>query len=196
MHAAEVVWYVTGRFYAQGGTLFDVGYFLHLGGIRGSLFNGSPGEGTAYFTFSADPFTAENVTNGALDIAIDARGGFGIYFNQNPSASFDDPQSFAQGVRIASFERVSIVAGVSFQAGPESVAMNVFSARLTSGTPFTFNGERYDLREVIRHGVTQWGTAASAPPETLLGYSAVVPFIGSAVLMGEELSRSADRAAR
>lgn len=184
MHIAEVVWYVTGRFYAQGGTLFDVGYFLHLAGIGGSLFNGAPGEGTAHFTFSADPFTAENVANGALDIALDATGGFGIYLNESPCGSFDDPRSFAYGERIASFERVSVVAGVSFKTGPESVAMNVFSARLTSSRPFTFGGERYDLRDIIPYGVTQWGTAASAPPETLLGYSAVVPFIGSAVSMG------------
>ena len=184
MHISEVVWYVTGRFYAQGGTLFDVGYFLHLGRIRGALFSGAPGEGTAHFTFSADPFTAQNVANGALDIALDATGGFGIYFNEQPCGTFDDPASFAKGERIATFERVSIVAGVSFKTGPESVAMNVFSARLVSSKPFSFGGVTCDLREIIPFGVTQWGTAASAPPGALLGYSAVVPFIGSAILMG------------
>ena len=37
---AEVVWYVTGRFYAQDNELLDVGYFLHVQGIRDGLFAG------------------------------------------------------------------------------------------------------------------------------------------------------------
>jgi hypothetical protein len=180
MHAGEVVWYVTGRFYAQNDSLFDVGYFLHLAGMNGPMFNGAPGESTAHFTFSADPFTATNISNGALDIALDATGTFGIYFNEEPSASFDDPASFAKGLRIATFERVSVVAGVSFKTGRASVAMNVFTARLVSSTPFKYG----DLRDVIPYGVTQWGTAASVPSELLQGYSAVVPFIGSAILAG------------
>jgi hypothetical protein len=59
----EVAWYVTGRFYASAddddsGAAFDSGYFLHLQGVEGKLFSGAPGEGTAYLTFLADPFTA------------------------------------------------------------------------------------------------------------------------------------------
>jgi len=171
MHIGEVVWYVTGRFYATETSLFDVGYFLYLSGIDGPLFNGAPGEGTAHFTFSADPFTATDVKNGDLDIALDATGTFGIYFNENPSASFDDPASFARGQRIATFERVSMVAGVSFKTGPASVSMNVFTARLVSSEPFRYG----DLREIIPYGVTQWGTAAAVAAEK------AVPFIGSAI---------------
>ena len=55
----EVAWYVTGRFYkAADGSLLDAGYFLHLQGVEGGLFSGTPGEGTAHLTFLADPFTA------------------------------------------------------------------------------------------------------------------------------------------
>jgi hypothetical protein len=45
----RVAWYVTGRFYLdQQGNLQDLGYFLHLEGVQGSLFNqGSTGEATA-----------------------------------------------------------------------------------------------------------------------------------------------------
>ena len=46
-HIAEVAWYVTGRFdsgtHASGQpTPQDVGYFLHLQGIAGSLSAGDP----------------------------------------------------------------------------------------------------------------------------------------------------------
>ena len=165
MHTGEVVWYVTGRFYAQGDWLFDAGYFLHLGDF-GPLFNGAPGEGSAHFTFSAEPFSAGSVKNGDLDIALDATGGFSIYFNESPCATFDDPASFAAGQRIATFERMSVVAGVSL---PNSLAMNVFTARLTSSERFKYG----DLRDVIPYGVTQWGTAAGSAHA----------FIGSAILV-------------
>ena len=36
----RVAWYVTGRFYLdEQGRLQDLGYFLHLEGVRGALFN-------------------------------------------------------------------------------------------------------------------------------------------------------------
>ncbi|WP_165371691.1 hypothetical protein [Pseudolysobacter antarcticus] len=51
--------------------------------------------------------------------------------------------------------------------------------------PFEFGGVGYDLRETLGDGVTQFGTFATlwiAPP--LAGYSAVVPFTGSAIRLG------------
>ena len=164
MHAGEVVWYATGRFYTDGKSLFDVGYFLHLGNFD-PMFRGAPCEGSAHFTFSAEPFTAKSVKNGDLDIALDMTGQFSIYFNETPSARFDDPSSFACGQKIATFERVSVVAGVSIQA----FAFNVFTARLVSSAPFQYG----DLREMIPYGVTQWGTAGGSSHA----------FIGSAILI-------------
>jgi len=59
MHASEVVWYVTGRFFTRDKSFFDVGYFLHLGNYN-PMFNdkSAPGESSAHFTFAAEPFTA------------------------------------------------------------------------------------------------------------------------------------------
>jgi hypothetical protein len=63
---------------------------------------------------------------------------------------------------------------------------NVFTARLVSSTPFEFGGRQYDLADIIGRGITQWGTAATEPMKPPPGYSAVVPFVGSAVRIGNE----------
>lgn len=171
----EVVWYVTGRFYAQPDQkLLDVGYFLHLQGVRGSLFSGERSESTALFTFTAEPFEARTVDNGGLDLGIDLKGSFNVYRRELPGATFDDPKSFAVGQCIATFSRVSIVPTVK-----ASLLMNVFTAKLVSSRPFELEGVRYDFAELVGFGITQWGTAvpeaASAP---------AVPFAGSAIRVG------------
>ena len=171
---AQLVWYVTGRFYASGETLQDSGYFLHLQGIEGPLFDGDPSEATALFTFASAPFGASTVPNGALSIGIDMRGAFSLYLRDEPGASFDDANSFAAGRCIGTFERMSIVA--TAEAPGIGLFSNVFSATLVDAEPFEFRGKRYDLRELIGHGITQWGLA-SAPA----GTSGAVPFVGSAI---------------
>ena len=111
---ARVAWYVTGRFYEdEKGLLQDVGYFLHLGGVAGSLFDsamGAMGESTARLTFRSEPFAAQTVTNGDISIGLDAVGNFSVYLNPG-GASFDSPESFSQGQRVAVFRRTSVVMG-------------------------------------------------------------------------------------
>ena len=60
----RVAWYVTGRFYLdEQGKLQDLGYFLHLEGVQGALFNqGATGEATARLTFRSEPFEAQSVS--------------------------------------------------------------------------------------------------------------------------------------
>ncbi|HEX5724551.1 MAG TPA: hypothetical protein VFX98_03745 [Longimicrobiaceae bacterium] len=181
----EVAWYVTGRFYvAEDGSVRDAGYFLHLQGNEGGLFSGDPGEGTAHLTFLSDPFTATQLTNGDLTLGLDAVGEFAVYLNRRPGASFDDPASFGAGEEIARFRRVSIVVGTTVAVGKEGRPLfsgNVFSARLVSSRPFELGGRRYDLRRLLPHGVTQWGTAAATAAAELPGFTSVVPFMGSAI---------------
>lgn len=168
MHASEVVWYVTGRFFTHEKSFFDVGYFLHLGHYDPMFTNASaPSESSAHFTFAAEPFTATPVTNGDLSIALDATGRFSVYFHEKPCATFDDPSTFKKGKRIATFERVSVVAGVTL---PNGVGTNAFTARLVESVPFAYG----DLRDMIPYAVTQWGTAAGSAHA----------FIGSAILVG------------
>lgn len=172
----EVVWYVTGRFYTNPDqSLFDVGYFLHIQGVRGSLFSGEPmSESTALFTFSAEPFQARTIDNGGLMLGVDLKGKFSLYHRQTAGASFDDPASFAAGQCIATFSRVSIVPTIK-----ASLLTNVFTAKLVSSRPFELEGVRYDFADLVGFGITQWGTAAveaeSAP---------AVPFAGSAIRVG------------
>ena len=184
----EVAWYVTGRFYAaEGGALLDAGYFLHLQGIGGELFAGKPGEGTAYLTFLADPFTAAPLSNGGLSLGMDAVGEFGVYLNRRPAATFDDPASFGEGEEVARFRRVSVVTGATVRAGRGDrpvFSLNVFSARLVSSRPFTLGGREHDLRRLMPNGITQWGTSAATEAGTVAGYTSVLPFVGSAIAIG------------
>jgi len=176
-NVAEVVWYVTGRFYANGATLLDVGYFLHIQGIEGNLFEGARSESTALFTFSAMPFAAETISNGGLKIGIDERGTFSVYLRESPGATFDDPNSFAAGQCIATFERLAVVPTTK----TTTLLMNVFTARLVSSAPFEFRGAQYDFRDLLGPAITQWGTAATEPLTPPPNYSVVVPFVGSAI---------------
>jgi hypothetical protein len=181
----EVAWYVTGRFYAEGDTAFDAGYFVHLQGIGGPLFSGAPGEGTAYLTFLADPFKAKKVLNGDITLGLDAVGEFGVYLNRQPRATFDHPQSFGAGEEVARFRRVSVVMGATLGTGAANsslLSLNVFSARLVHSREFVLGGRRYDFRDLMPNGVTQWGTAATTATGTPPG----IPFVGSAIAIGGE----------
>lgn len=185
---AELFWYVTGRFYArEGGKLLDAGYFLHLQGVDACLFSGKPREATAYLTFLAEPFTAKPVSNGDLALGMDAVGEFGVYLNREAGATFDDPASFGAGEEVARFRRKSVVVGTTVGSGAANTplfSLNVFSAQLVASREFELEGRRYDFGRLVPHGITQWGTAATTPAATLPGYSAVVPFVGSAVAIG------------
>lgn len=184
----EVAWYVTGRFYAgEDKTLFDAGYFLHLQGIDAPLFSGRKGEGTAHLTFLAEPFTATDVPNGDLMLGLDAVGEFAVYLNREPCADFDHPRSFGHGEEIARFRRVAVVTGTTVGSGTANqplFALNVFSARLVASRPFQLGGRTYDLRRLMPNGITQWGTAAETSTGALPGYTAVLPFVGSAIAIG------------
>ena len=187
---AQLAWYATGRFYeAEDGSLADYGYFLHLPFPGARMFDGSPGETAAHFTFAARPFKASGVSNGTLSLGLDPVGEFSLYLQRRPASTFDDPASFAKGDCIATFRRTSLVVGtaVGLAMGATTVPLvgtNVFSARLIASMPFEFDGHRHDLAEHIG-GITQFGTASETPvvppPK---GYTLVLPFTGSAIALG------------
>jgi hypothetical protein len=176
VRAGQVVWYVSGRFYAplDSSAAFDAGFFLHLP-ICDS-------DQTDQFTFLAQPFTAQEQWNGDLKIGIDPVGEFSVFYQQSPVANYDDPMSFGAGEHIATFRRASIVAGVQVA---NLASTNVFSSLLIWSKPFIHEGREYDFRALLPHGVTQWGTASTNPiPNPPIGYAAVIPFVGSAIAVG------------
>jgi hypothetical protein len=122
-----------------------------------------------------------------LALGMDAVGDFSVYLNRRPGASFDDPASFGAGERVARFRRVSVVTGATVGGGEADrplFSLNVFSARLVSSRPFELGGHRYDLRRLVPHGITQWGTSAATAAGDLPGFTSVVPFVGSAIAIG------------
>ena len=68
---SEVVWYVTGRFYAPENStaVADYGYFLHVAGITDPLFEGAVGEARAHLTFAAQPFVPCGASNDGYNFA-------------------------------------------------------------------------------------------------------------------------------
>ncbi|ASG20365.1 hypothetical protein [Nitrospirillum viridazoti] len=187
----ELAWYATGRFYGTtDGELADYGYFLHLPFDGVPLFDGTPSEKTAHFTFAARPFKAAQIDNGVLTLGLDPVGEFSLYLQRRPAATFDKPASFMEGERIATFRRTSLAVGttvaVTVGATPAPVfATNVFSARLVASVPFDFAGVRHDLAHHIGRGITQFGTAAATPvTPPPPGYEVVLPFTGSAIALG------------
>ncbi|EPX63767.1 hypothetical protein D187_006176 [Cystobacter fuscus DSM 2262] len=177
---AGVVWYAIGRFYeAQDGQQLDLGYFAHLGGL-GPLFNGPPGEATAFFTFRAEPFRVQTLQNGDLSVSLDATGVFTLYLNREPCGDFADPDTFSRGEPIATFERFSTAVGTT--VGP--LASNLFSAALRSSRDFVFGGGTWNLARLVPEGITQLGTASTTALPPPRGYKAVRAFVGSAMALG------------
>jgi len=189
---SEIVWYVTGRFYAssKGSSVADYGYFLHVTGIDDALFASSVGERSAHLTFAAKPFAPAAATNASLALGLDPAGEFSIYLQTTPAGNFDVPDSFAQGERVATFRRTGLVVGTTLETAAGAAPMpllgsNVFSARLIESRPFRLGYGRYDFADLVGAGVTQFGLAASTgvqPPPA--GFSSVVAFSGSAIRLG------------
>lgn len=178
---AGVVWYAVGRLYESlDGKVFDAGYFALLGGIDGPLYSGPPGEAGAHFTFRAEPFTVQILQNGDLSVGLDATGTFTLYFNPEPCGNFNQPESFARGQPIATFERLSTVVGTS--VGP--LTHNLFTAALRSSSDFRFLNRTWNLASFCPAGITQMGTGSTTALPPLAGYKKVTPFVGSAMALG------------
>ncbi|APR77809.1 Hypothetical protein A7982_03156 [Minicystis rosea] len=184
----EIFWYAIGCFYAwSDGSVQDVGYFARLGALPGPLFRGAPSAATAFFTFSADPFTPIALPpNDAADTfaaSIDLPGRFHLYFHAEGGADFAQPQSFARGIEIATFERDGEVVGASTVTS----AANLFTARLVGATAFEFGGQRVEVETLFGRGVTQMGFAGAPFTPSAKGATSARSFVGSAVRIGSAI---------
>ena len=113
---------------------------------------------------------------------------FSVYLSPG-GATFDNPDSFSQGQRIAVFRRTSVVMGETLSStvpGGLAIGANVFSAELVESAPFGLPDSTglHDLRDLLPNGVTQWGIASENPLPTFDPYQRIVTFTGSAIAAG------------
>ena len=148
--AGRTVWHHVGRLFvnATGGFVW-VGYLVHIDPIDGSLFDGSPSESTAYFTFSTDQAQLTPLPNNN-DVALDlvSAGTFSVYYNATPSANWSDPASFSKGKLIARFNRKESLVQLS------PVAFHDLSETLGWSSNFEFDGQTYSFNRITPNGVT------------------------------------------
>ena len=103
--ASQVVWQHVGRIYLNPNTGKAVyaGYLVH--GITSSLFNGSPSEATAFFTFSTDVLSLTPLpNNGDVALSLVSAGTFSVYY-MRPDGDWRNPGTFSSGQLIATFTR-------------------------------------------------------------------------------------------
>ena len=152
--AGRMVWQHVGRVYLNpaNGQFIYAGYLVHIDGIDTPLFNGSPSESSAYFTFSTGPLVAQLTPlpdNGDVHLAVVSAGTFSVYYNATPSGDWSNPASFSSGKLVATFERKE---SLFAEIGP--VSFHNLSETLKSSHSFTFDGQTYNFGRIAPHGIT------------------------------------------
>jgi hypothetical protein len=163
------------------------GYMTAVSGVKStaSLFNGTPGEATAYLTFRANVKFTPLPGNGplgpgqfAVSPILTEAGTWSIYFTANPAHNWDNPDTFSNGQSVATFDRPV----EQFSIYP-TFSINAGAAILESSTPFTLGGQRMHLREITPRGLVDitsgtpvplTGSTPTAPIFAFSGYSLVI----------------------
>ncbi len=163
-------------------------YFTDILGVEGPLFNGAPSESTAYFTALYENPGAQIVVNGDVSTAVFTPGHIlKIYFNANPNSSqtWDDPNSFAAGEHVATYES-SIGTSASTPLTGPGITNVTQSYLLRWSKSFVYRGKTYNLKELIPNGFTSGpGTSGTANfAATAPGFAVVSAGAGSFVAIG------------
>ena len=157
-----------------------VGYFTNIAGITASLFNGTPGEETAYFTFRSDVFQLSPLpANGDLQPDLFTAGSYAIYFNPQPIGDWDHPDSFSSGQPIATFKPPESFVSLS----PQSFH-SVIREELVSTQALRFNGHNYEFSAIAPGGLTLMDVGSTTQLPGISGFSLVLPYAGSAIAVG------------
>ena len=174
--SAAVACYFVGRAFLNSpvnGQGEVVGYFTNINGIPDPLFNGTPSEKTAYFTFRSDIFSLTSLPfNGDIAPDLVSAGKFNIYYNPAPNGDWSNPDTFSgdqkfPGQPIASFMRpeslvLQILQTDSATPPPfESITQHALTGTLQSSQGFTFNGHQYDLAALVPGGITLYETVSN-----------------------------------
>ena len=161
-----------------------VGYFTDITGVGASdsLFNGSPSEKTAFFTFRSDVFSGTPLPpNGDIALLLVSSGTFNIYFNPKPDGDWSNPDSFSGDQRttsqpIAQFRRpetlvLQILQSDSTAPPPfESVTLHALTGKLASSQSFTFKGHKYDFGDLAPAGLTLYESASNTGVPGVAGF--------------------------
>jgi len=179
--AGRVVWQHVGRVFLNPITFqfVYVGYLVGIDPIDGSLFNGSPGENTAYFTFSTDLAQLTPLPNNN-DVALDlvSAGTLSVYYNATPGADWNDPASFSRGKRIATFHRNE---SVFEQLG--TVSVHSLSETLMWSSSFQFGGQTYNFNRIAPNGIT-FAQFFSGTPQATADYPFTFSGAGTVFAVG------------
>jgi hypothetical protein len=185
--AAQTVWQHVGRIYLNPSTGKAVyaGYVVHLKGISTSLFNGSPSEATAFFTFSTDVLSLTPMpSNGDLALYLVSEGTFNVYYNPSPNGAWSNPASFSSGELIATFARKQSLFPDFMPIGIHSV-----SETLESSQTFTFAGQTFDFKRMVPNGITFASFFSTKALTTgLTDYPVAFAAAGTTVAVGDKPS--------
>lgn len=107
------------------------------------------------------------MTDAVRDIfALNSAGYITFYYQETPSASFDDPESFTDGIPIATaMLRLQDILNV--QSPNRGVAVGNGDFTITSGEPFTIGDEtiRFGRPDVVQR-ITTFGEGLRTDPIT------------------------------
>jgi hypothetical protein len=178
----RTVWHHVGRVFLNPttGKFVYVGYLVHIDPINSSLFDGSPSESTAYFTFSTDLAQLTPLPNNN-DVSLDlvSAGTFSVYYNATPGAEWSDPASFSRGKLIATFHRKE---SLFVQLAP--VSFHSLSETLAWSSNFEFGGHAYNFNRIAPNGITFAQFLSGAPQAGTADYPVTFSGAGTVFAVG------------
>ena len=180
--AGKVVWQHTGRIYLnpKTGKAYYAGFLVHINGMNSSLFNGTPSEATAFFTFSTDVLSLTPLpNNGDVALSLVSAGTFNVYYNSRPDGDWRDPRTFSSGQLIATFTREE---SLFPEIGP--IGFHSLSENLASSRNFKFAGQTFNFVRITPHGVTFAQFFSAAPLAGITEYPVAFAAVGSTTAVG------------
>lgn len=166
LRGGQIVFEYTGQVTNLGTASIQVGYFNAVTGIN-NVFSGSPQDETkALFTFYTSVTTTRNVLNGTVR-TVDRDGATMVYLAKGP-ADFSNLDSFRSGTPI---QASSIHQHVAIDTVTSGFTVTNFN-EVGSATPFTLNGDNYQLGapgQTFRTNLTGHLTTTSPPSGYFIG---------------------------
>ena len=181
--ASRVVWHHVARALLSPGTGTGqvIGYLSQIDGVTTSLFSGTPGEATAFFTIRTDTFSLTPLANnGDIQLTLLSPGALNVYFKPSPGNDWSQPDTFSSGQLVATFSRAETML-ISF--GP--LQTDTASVKLEASKDFTFKGQTLNFKTLAPHGFTLANTASNTVILTgIANLPVAFAFAGHAVAVG------------